>query len=123
MTEYRKSRITYGFEVVAPDGGTRVSQSGFETEVAMRKAARRQARFYDQLERDRVDGVVPKRTSTILERGVRPCIKCGKPHDCVATTRRGKRWGRTWEAPDCDAYRPMSWEDFARQSIAEQVAA
>lgn len=125
---YRKSRVGvypldfgWGYQVVAPDG-TKVSGSR-DTEADAKKAARHHARFYDRLERDRVDGVVPKATSTVLERGVRDCQKCGKPHDLVATTRRGRRSGQTWAAPDCETYYPESWEALARRLLSEPVAA
>lgn len=125
---YRKSRVgvypvAYGWrwQVVAPDGVV-VSGGGYDTEATAKKAARSQARFYDRLERDRVDGVVSKRTTTVLERGVRVCESCGKPHDLVALTRRGRRFGQTWATPDCGTYRPESWEALARR-MSEPVAA
>jgi hypothetical protein len=121
---YRRSRFgvypdAFGwrYQVVTPDGGT-ASAGLFATEKEARVAARKNARFYDQLERDRVDGVVEERTETVLERGLRPCTKCGEPHDLVATTRRGKRWGQTWVKPGCGSYRPESWEEFARKQVA-----
>lgn len=129
MAEYRKSRLgvyplTYGwgYSVVAPDG-TQAMHAGFASEASARASARRTARFYDRLERDRVDGVVEKRTARILERGVRPCERCGKPHDLVATTRRGRRWGQTWASPDCGPYVPESWESVARRAMADREAA
>lgn len=126
---YRKSRvgvypIDFGWcwQVVAPDG-TRVSSAGYATEALAKKAARREARFRDRLERDRVDGVVDKVTDRVLERGVRACDGCGKTHDLAATTRRGRRWGQSWSAPDCGTYRPESWEALARRLQGEAVAA
>lgn len=120
---YRRSRIgvyptRFGWvaKVVAPDG-SRWTGPGHTNAADARKAARRSARFYDQLERDRVDGVESVRTDKVLERGVRLCTKCGKPHDRVATTRRGKRWGQTWESPDCGPYYAESWEEFARRQM------
>lgn len=125
---YRKSRVgvfPVGFgwrwQVVAPDG-MQIS-GGSSTEALAKKAARHQARFYDRLERDRVDGIVEKVTDRVLERGVRICEGCGKTHDLVATTRRGRRWGQTWASPDCGTYRPESWEALARRLQSEAVAA
>jgi hypothetical protein len=126
---YRKSRMGvypgdfgWGWQVVASDG-TRVSCAGYATEADAKKGARHQARFQDRLERDRVDGVVSKATDRVLERGVRVCEKCGKPHDLVATTRRGRRWGQTWASPDCGTYRPESREALARRLQSEAVVA
>jgi hypothetical protein len=126
--EYRKSRVGvyplaygWGWQVVAPDG-TRISGTDSSAEAA-KKAARHQARFYDRLERDRVDGVVSERTDQVLEHGVRICEKCGKPHDLVAMTRRGRRFGQTWESPDCGSYRPESWETLARRLTGERAPA
>lgn len=125
---YRKSRIGvyplhygWGYAVVAPDG-TRVTAGGFDTEVDARKAAQRSGRFYDKLERDQVDGIGRVRTDRVLERGVRICSQCGKPHDRVAVTRRGKPWGSTWAAPDGHSYHGESWESFARRNMAEAAA-
>jgi hypothetical protein len=113
----------WGFRVVTPDV-TRSSSYGygFPTEADARRAARKAARFCDRLERDRVDGVVSKRTDRVLEHGVRVCEKCGKPHDLVAMTRRGRRFGQTWASPDCGAYYPESWEALARRLMAEAAA-
>lgn len=125
---YRKSRkgvypldFGWGWQVVAPDG-TRISGTAIDEEGA-KKAARFQAQCYDRLERDRVDGIVPKRTDRILEHGVRTCEACGKPHHLVEVARRGRRAGQTWAAPDCDVYRPESWEALARRLMTETVAA
>jgi hypothetical protein len=125
---YRKSRkgvypVGFGWrwQVVAPDG-TQVSGGG-STEADAKKAAAREARFRDRLERDRVDGVVSKTTDRVLEHGVRVCERCGKTHDLVATTRRGRQWGQTWASPDCGTYHPESWEAFARRLQGEAVAA
>lgn len=132
MSVYRKCRVgvypfgvfgyDWGYSVVAPDG-VRVTQGGFPTREAARKAATHQARFYDRLERDRVDGVVEERTDRVLERGVRICESCGKPHDLVATTRRGRRWGQTWAAPDCGTYYAESWEAVARRLVEQREKA
>lgn len=126
---YRKSRAGvypvnwgWGWRVVAPDN-TEISSAGYPTEALAKKAARREARFRDRLERDRVDGVVSERTDRVLERGVRVCEKCGKTHDLVAQTRRGRRFGQTWESPDCGPYHPESWEALARRLAVETVAA
>jgi hypothetical protein len=117
MSDYRKSKLGvyplewgWAYSVIAPDG-TRVTAGGYADMAAARKAARFQARFYDRLECDRVDGVVPVRTDRVLERGIRACKGCGKPHDLVATTRRGRRSGQTWASPDCETYRAESWEE------------
>lgn len=122
---YRKSRVGvypldfgWGWQVVAPDG-MRISGTAHSTEASAKKAARGEARFRDRLERDRVDGVVPKRTGKVLERGVRTCEKCGKAHDLVAITRRGRRAVQTWASPDCGIYRPESWETLARRLLTE----
>jgi hypothetical protein len=124
---YRKSRVgvypaAFGWrwQVVAPDG-MQIS-GGADTEASAKRSARHQARFYDRLERDRVDGVVSERSDRVLERGVRICEACGKPHDLVATMRRGRRWGQTWAAPDCGTYRAESWEALARRLIAEAAS-
>jgi hypothetical protein len=124
---YRKSRVgvypaAFGWrwQVVAPDG-MQIS-GGADTEASAKRSARYQARFCDRLERDRVDGVVSERSDRVLERGVRICEACGKPHDLVATMRRGRRWGQTWAAPDCDTYRAESWETLARRLIAEAAS-
>lgn len=128
MTEtqtYRKSRVGvyplnygWGWQVFAPDG-TRISSSGYPTEADAKKRARHEARFRDRLERDRVDGVISKVTSNVLERGVRVCETCGEPHNLVTTTRRGRRWGQTWAAPRCGTYKPESWEALARRLLSE----
>jgi hypothetical protein len=125
---YRKSRVGvyplgygWGWQVVAPDG-TQVSSGGHSTKASAQKAARCEARFRDRLERDRVDGVVSQRTERILEQGVRVCQKCGEPHDLVAMTRRGRRFGQTWSAPDCGTYHPESWETLARRLLGATVA-
>jgi hypothetical protein len=107
----------WGWSVVAPDG-TRVTGACRRTQSDAQKCAQREADFRDQLERDRVDGVTSERTTTVLERGVRACTKCGKPHDLVATTRRGKRWGQTWASPDCASYHAESWESLARRPMS-----
>lgn len=124
MSTYRKSRYgvypdVFGWraQVVAPDGA-QWNAGGYRTEQEARAAAVRSARFYDKGERDRVDGVATKRGTKVIERGVRPCKNCGEPHDCVTTTRRGRRWGQTWEKPGCGTYMPESWEDFARKQVA-----
>lgn len=126
---YRKSKVGvypldwgWAYRVVAPDR-TSVTQAGFSTEASAKKAARFQARFYDRLERDRVDGVVTQRSNRVLERGVRTCERCGKPHDLVATTRRGRRFGQTWATPECGDYHPEPWEAVARRLLDEPVAA
>lgn len=128
MSEYRKSRfgvypLEYGwaFSVVAPDR-QRTTQTGFATEADARKAAKRSARFYDQIERDRVDGIETVRTDRVLEQGVRNCLKCGKPHNRVMTTRRGKKWGSTWATADCETYHSESWEAMARRLLETQAA-
>lgn len=126
---YRKSRMgvfpvgcRWCWQVVAPDG-TQIS-GGSPTEVDAKQTARRQARFYDRLERDRVDGVVDINLEHVLEHGVRLCKNCGKPHNLVATTRRGRRWGQTWASPDCGTYHAESWEELARRLLqGEDVAA
>lgn len=111
--------IGYGWRwaVSAPDG-TQISGSE-NTEADAKKRARYEARFRDRLERDRVDGVVSKVTSNVLERGVRLCESCGEPHDLVTTTRRGRRWGQTWASPGCGTYKPESWEALARRLMGE----
>lgn len=129
MTEYRKSRLgvyptefDWSYSVIAPDR-TRVTNGGFATAADARKAARRTARVYDRLERDRVDGVVDQRTDQVLEHGVRNCERCGQPHNLVAVTRRGRRCGQTWAAPDGHSYHGESWESVARRLLAERQAA
>jgi hypothetical protein len=126
---YRKSRVGvyptdfgWSYQVVAPDGW-RVSAHGYPTQADAQKAGRREARFRDRLERDRVDGVTSTPTQRVLERGARVCETCGKAHDLVATTRRGRRWGQTWASPECGSYRPESWEALARRLLGEELKA
>lgn len=119
--KYRKSKwgaypleYEWAFSVIAPDG-TRVTAGGYATEADAKRGARHQARFYDKLERDRVDGVTLKTTGHVLEYGIRNCHKCGEPHNLVSMTRRGKRWSQTWAKPGCGSYEPESWEELARR--------
>lgn len=56
----------------------------------------------------------------VVERGERPCVECGKPHDCLRTREmhNENRWGSWADPEDGHYYKPESWESLGRKWLA-----
>lgn len=59
-------------------------------------------------------------TSEIVEVGVLPCMRCGKPHNARKVADAPKRWGDWSDPEDGHSYEAYSWATVGRAAVAEQ---